>query len=139
VGSAIDRYRHERLAVLQLAAFTQTLGVVVSYATCLLFLLTSLGRGHVLSGGKPGAGFLVIVVCGIVTNLSNVCINISLEREWVSAIAKGSSSNLTVLNTWLRRIVCDFLPYLSLCVQTVLRTWHAIYLLRYSFPHFQLL
>jgi len=78
----------------------------MSYALCLLFFLTSLGGGtgdHL--GGKATAGFAGIVISGIVMKLSNVCINISLERDWVSKIGSNSSEILTKLNTWLRRLV----------------------------------
>jgi solute carrier family 40 (iron-regulated transporter), member 1 len=81
---------------------------MTTYTILLLFFLTLLGRGPLHLGGKPLIAFVGIVVSGAVTKVSTVCINICVERDWASTISRGSSSRLTNLNAWLRRIVNSF-------------------------------
>ncbi|EAU90164.2 hypothetical protein CC1G_05702 [Coprinopsis cinerea okayama7 len=62
-------------------------------------------------GNKPrdDAMLGVLVIAGCVLKVSSVCLTLSVEREWPSAIGRGSSQRLTRMNTWIRRVdlICD--------------------------------
>lgn len=103
VGAAIDKY--SRLKVLRQAIIAQKTSAIITYGIFLVFFLTSLGQGTVSFNGKPVAAFVGLVICGAIMKVSTVCLNISIERDWASAISHGSSQRLTKLNGWLRRVV----------------------------------
>jgi iron-regulated transporter 1 len=55
--------------------------------------------------------FLGIVVSGCVLRVSTVCIQISIEKDWVISISQGIEGRLTTLNISLRRVdlLCNLL------------------------------
>lgn len=110
IGALIDRY--DRLRIVRLATIIQKLGSGGIYALFLFYFLVPEGReshdGH-LSGSRLGA-FIGILLLGGFMKLATVCLNISIERDWASTIGRGSSTRLTKINAWLRRIVCIIIP-----------------------------
>ena len=57
-------------------------------------------------GSTPLASgmFTVIVVGGCIHTISGTTISVAVERDWVTTIAGESSTDLTTLNTYMRRI-----------------------------------
>ncbi|EMD37530.1 FPN1 iron exporter [Gelatoporia subvermispora B] len=101
--------------------------VIIKLADCgaygaTLVLLTDHSRkpsnawGSTLSRGM----FSLIIIAGCAHNLVNVAISVSIERDWVTVIAGGSSDNFTKLNTYMRRIdlLCKLLAPLFVSLLT---------------------
>ncbi|KAG2011439.1 hypothetical protein CC2G_011559 [Coprinopsis cinerea AmutBmut pab1-1] len=111
-GRFVDQ--HDRLRVARTATAIQKLCCGAIYSVFLVFRLAgsrmeithAVGRGN-----KPrdDAMLGVLVIAGCVLKVSSVCLTLSVEREWPSAIGRGSSQRLTRMNTWIRRVdlICD--------------------------------
>ena len=48
--------------------------------------------------------FSSITITGCAHKLASITVTVSVERDWATTIADGSSDALTLLNTWLRRV-----------------------------------
>jgi hypothetical protein len=129
-GTAVDKYH--RLTVLRSSTLVQKLSAGIVYGLCLLFFVTSLGSKHTLDG-EAAVVFVAIVISGAFTKVSTVCINICIERDWASTIGGGSSTRLTRLNAWLRRIVLSsFCHHVFFPTKLIFRTSLATLLPRSS-------
>lgn len=72
------------------------------------------------------AAFAIITLFGSILNLSSIGINVAIERDWVTAIAKiHKEGTLTTLNAYMRRI--DLLTKLLAPLFTSLLTTAASY------------
>ncbi|OCH89023.1 hypothetical protein OBBRIDRAFT_733305 [Obba rivulosa] len=113
--------------------------IIIKLADCAAYgasLVLFTAHGHQLSHPWSSAlsrgMFALIVVAGCVHNLANVTISVSIERDWVTVIASGSSDNLTTLNTYMRRIdlLCKLLAplFVSLLTTAASYTFAAYFL-----------
>ena len=102
VGALIDRY--DRLRTVRLATIIQKFGSGGIYALFLFYFLEPEGHNGLLSGPRLGA-FIGMLILGGFMKLATVCLTISIERDWASTIGGGSSTRLTKINAWLRRVV----------------------------------
>lgn len=123
VGRAIDRF--PRLTAVRSSILLQKLAIVlVSVLTFSLFRINP----HSTSGS---ACFALVVLSSALLRLANMGNSISLERDWPAVASGGVSSNLTALNTSIRRIdlLSKVLAPLLVSAVLVLQPEYAILLL----------
>lgn len=101
LGGYVDAMRSRGPNTVRIFIVSQKLCVALSYAA--FALLLSLGSKHLPPRVRWGAFAGISPVGGIVV-LSNPGIIVAVERDWVTAIARGQESRLMRINTILRRI-----------------------------------
>ncbi|GAA6008465.1 hypothetical protein JCM10207_007121 [Rhodosporidiobolus poonsookiae] len=80
--------------------------------------------------------FVIVTILSMLLNLATIGISVAVERDWVTAIAKGDGAILTQLNTYLRRI--DLLSkllaplFVSLLTTAASYTFAAAFLLGFA-------
>lgn len=115
VGGLTDTFNTHRLRIVRTFIFSQKLLVSASYGIFLvLFYNDNLRQGAENGGRGPNPDaprradvwscFAAITILGCILILCNVGVSVSVERDWVTSIAKGSSKRLTRLNAIMRRI-----------------------------------
>lgn len=115
IGSLADRFNTHRLHIVRAFILVQKLLVSASYALFLVLFSVDTLRQGALNGGRgrdEGAPrrsdvwsiFAAITLLGSLLILSNIGVSVSVERDWVTSIADGSSRRLTRLNAIMRRI-----------------------------------
>lgn len=130
-GTLVDKY--ERLRLVRSGIIVQKVSALCAYVACAIMLapekenplpyLQRIGRLYASlspeilfaqsANGFLTPLFLVLVLSGCTLSLSNICISIAVERDWVTSIAQGSgesddsdsesSQKLSKLNTYLRQ------------------------------------
>lgn len=115
MGGLTDRFKGNRLQIVRLFIIWQKILVVSSYGLFYLLFLDPKLRASAENGGRgpnpkgpPNADvwttFAVITFLGCSLILSNVGVSVSIERDWVTSIARGSSRRLIRLNAIMRRV-----------------------------------
>lgn len=115
VGGLTDKYKTHRLRTARAFIISQKCLVVTSYALFYLLLTVNSLRQDALNGGRgldsrssrnPNVWsiFATLALLGSLLILSNVGVSVTIERDWVTSIADGSSRRLTHLNAVLRRV-----------------------------------
>lgn len=115
VGSLVDRFKAQRLRLVRFFIFSQKVFVVASYTLFYVLFQTSQLRIAAQNGGRGPDPlharridvwfiFAAIALLGCFLTLCNVGVSVSIERDWVTSISKGSSRRLTRLNAIMRRI-----------------------------------
>lgn len=104
-GRLVDE--HHNLGVVRVSIIVIKLAACVQYAASLVLLYGSGARSGLqrpwsthLSSGM----FSIIVIGGCIHIVAGTTISVAVEREWVTTIAGSSSSHLTTLNTYMRRV-----------------------------------
>ncbi|KAI0778796.1 Ferroporti-1 [Trametes elegans] len=103
--------------------------VAIKFAACMMYagsLVLLYRLGAMSNATRPwttplaSGMFTLIVVGGCVHNLAGVTISVAVERDWVTSIAGASSTHLTTLNTYMRRIdlLCKLLAPLFVSLLT---------------------
>ncbi|KAH9849246.1 Ferroporti-1 [Lenzites betulinus] len=129
-GKLVDD--HHNLRIVRTSIVAVKLAACVMYAGSLVLLFH--GQSLVQSWNTPLSSgmFALIVIGGCVHNLAGVTISVAVEREWVTTIAGGSTTHLTTLNTYMRRIdlLCKLLAplFVSLLTTTASYRFAAIFL-----------
>lgn len=94
----------------------QKILVVSSYVLFYILFQSGSLRQAALNGGKGPVAqrsgrhanvwvlFTAITLLGCLLILANVGVSVSIERDWVTSISRGSSKRLTRLNAIMRRI-----------------------------------
>lgn len=101
LGKLVDQFKTKRLNTVRGFILSQKTATSIAYAVFLV--LHSLGWSD-LQEKKRWAAFPGLILIGIVISLSGTGMTISVERDWVTTIAKGQQDDLTTLNTIIRRI-----------------------------------
>ncbi|KAF8311246.1 hypothetical protein DL93DRAFT_1490841 [Clavulina sp. PMI_390] len=100
LGSLVDRV--PKLLLVRTCVAIQKLSAFAAYATfCAMFSLESTAPGAVVPV-IPAMG--LIILSGCLLQLSNTCITIAVERDWVTCIAEGSPDRLSALNAQMKQI-----------------------------------
>jgi len=100
-----------RLRTIRLNILICKSSVTIIYGL-LLVLLVAYSKEAYAAGEGIGKGghpvvwtlFALLVLTSCISKLGDIGMSIAVERDWVTTIANGSSSHLTLLNLWLRRI-----------------------------------
>lgn len=100
-GHQVD-IRHN-LHIVQACIFTIKLSGCAAYAASLV-LLSRHDTADPWANSLVRGLFVLITLAGCVHEVAAVAISVAVERDWVTVIANGSSENLTVINTFMRRI-----------------------------------
>ncbi|RPD82275.1 hypothetical protein L226DRAFT_528462 [Lentinus tigrinus ALCF2SS1-7] len=104
-GRLVDEYHN--LSVVRTSIVTIKLVDCAQYGATLALLYAS---GHATEQARPWSTplasgmFTVIVIGGCIHTISGTTISVAVERDWVTTIAGESSTHLTTLNTYMRRI-----------------------------------
>ncbi|GAA5835722.1 hypothetical protein JCM11251_007408 [Rhodosporidiobolus azoricus] len=103
VGHLVDIF--PRLRFVRGTIVVQKATVGVSYG---IFLACFLELQGAAAGGRKERAltglFVLLTILSMALNLATIGVSVAVERDWVTAIAKGDGAILTHLNTWLRRI-----------------------------------
>ena len=80
---------------------------------------------------------VLTTVFSSITVLANTGITVAVERDWVTAIARGQNDQLTMLNTWMRRIdlFSKLVAPVSTCIWSRLTIVNRIILHRFRWLH----
>ncbi|GAA5945807.1 hypothetical protein JCM10213_002736 [Rhodosporidiobolus nylandii] len=130
VGHLVDIF--PRLRFVRGTIVAQKVTVGLSYALFLLcFLQLDSKDGRERKSAAITGLFVVLTILSMALNLATIGISVAVERDWVTAIAKGDGAVLTRLNTHLRRI--DLLSKLLAPLFVSLLTTAATYMFAAGF------
>ena len=102
---------HSRLRTIRFNILICKSSVAIIYALLLILLVAYPNQTYAAGEGIGKGGYPVVwtlfsllVLTSGVSKLADIGMSVAAERDWVTTIANGSSSRLTTLNLWLRRI-----------------------------------
>ncbi|XP_043931283.1 solute carrier family 40 member 1-like [Protopterus annectens] len=101
VGNWIDR--NPRLKVVRIALMIQNLSVILCAAILMMFFIY---KAHIITIWKGWLAiicYISVIILGAVAELASTAMSISIQRDWIIVVAKGSSK-LADMNATLRQI-----------------------------------
>ncbi|KAI0800641.1 Ferroporti-1 [Fomes fomentarius] len=104
-GRLVDE--HHNLGVVRVSIIVIKLAACTQYGASLVLLYgfgATSGLQRPWSTHLSSGMFSIIVIGGCIHTVAGTTISVAVEREWVTTIAGSSSSHLTMLNTYMRRV-----------------------------------
>ncbi|CAG7852379.1 SubName: Full=Related to ferroportin 1 {ECO:0000313/EMBL:CCA68615.1} [Serendipita indica DSM 11827] len=131
VGTLVDS--HPKLSLVRTCIFIQKTSAAIAYAAFALLLSTP-QQPPSLQDEYNLLNYSAIVLCGCALRVSTICIQIAVERDWVTCIAHGSDRALSRLNVSLRRVdlFCNLTAPLVVSIFTTLLSYRTTSLLMFA-------